>query len=236
MIDIHCHILPGVDDGSESLEESLAMARQAVQDGIRHIVVTPHFNDKFRVERSEVLAATAALQNELDRVGIGIRLHPGSEVRLEDANRFEEDLRQGAFCFLNDNGRHLLLEQRWHSYHPQTPEVVRRLITRGIIPIVPHPERHFFFREEAGLLEELLAAGAWTQVSVDSLLGANGPEARDFARLLLDRNQAHTLATDAHNVTRKPNLSEGFRIVREGWGNARAEEIRLRLEGILGAE
>jgi protein-tyrosine phosphatase len=233
MIDIHCHILPGLDDGAKDLEESLAMARQAYLDGIRHIIATPHYNDKFRVTRSTVLQAVADFQQELDKNGLDLRIYPGSEVRMESSEAFEAQLRQGDFCFLNENPQYILLEQHWHGYVEETPDVVRRMAAQGTIIIVPHPERHIFFRDRPELLDELLELGAWTQISVDSMLGNNGEDAKQFAFRLLDEGKLHTIATDAHSTSRKPNLSEGFTLIKQRKGEAAAQAIYDRIATIL---
>lgn len=233
MIDIHCHILHGIDDGADSMAESVAMARVAYEDGIRDIIATPHFSSSYHNGRSIVRRKVNELQRTLDREGIAVMIHPGNEVRLESKSSFIREAENGEFCYLDEAERFILLEQRWAEYEPETPDVVAWLLARGTTPIVPHPERHYFLRDEPALVEALIAAGAWMQVSADSLIGKNGPEAQRFADWLVDRDYAHTLATDAHNVNRKPNLSAGFRYVRERAGEARAEQIIRRMNAIL---
>jgi protein-tyrosine phosphatase len=127
----------------------------------------------------------------------------------------------------------VLLEQRWSEYNEDTPDVIRWFTNRGVTPIIPHPERHTFFRSEPKHLEECIEAGAWTQVSADSLLGKNTKDAEQFAIWLLEQDYVHTLATDAHNTNRKPNLSEGFAKVVQWSGAKRADEIMERLSRIL---
>ena len=114
----------------------------------------------------------------------------------------------------------MLLEQRWTEYDVETPEIVAWLLARGITPIIPHPERHIFFRNQPELLTQLVEAGAWTQVSVDSLLGNNNQDALEFANRLIDANQVHTLATDAHNINRKPSLAIGYDYISRSCGQS----------------
>ncbi|WP_274366118.1 tyrosine-protein phosphatase [Paenibacillus thermotolerans] len=236
MIDIHCHILPGVDDGALNLEMSVGMARLAAQDGIRVIVATPHHNKVFLVTEHTVRSKVKELQTELDRLNIPLTIMPGNELRLESPEFVYEAMAANRFCYLADNPRFVLLEQSWEKYHPDTPSVVAALKERGTTLILPHPERHFFFRERPKLLEELVGLGVWTQVSVDSLIGNNGPEVQKFALSLVDRGLAHTLATDAHNLRRKPNLSLGYKLVAQRAGAAAAEQIRGRMKRIIGEE
>jgi protein-tyrosine phosphatase len=233
MIDIHCHILCGIDDGAKDLNESLEMARIAYEDGIRHIIATPHFNHTFMNDRAIVLNKLHELQTALDEAGIQIRIHPGSEIRIEDQEFFEEHDKMNSFYFLGHTEKFVLLEQRWENYEPSTLAVFQSLRDRGITPIIPHPERHWFFRDNPELLAALIDAGAWTQVSVDSLLGKNNEEAQNFSEWLIAQGWLHTLATDAHNVTRKPNLSLGYERVRQLAGEQRCREIASRAEGII---
>jgi protein-tyrosine phosphatase len=233
MIDIHCHILHGIDDGAHDLAESLAMARHAYQDGIRHIIATPHLNIHYNNTRVHVQKKTTILQKAFDSQGIQITLHPGCEVQLKDKNTLFRQVEQQEFCFLGPASRYVLLEQRWTDYDSETPEIVAWLLARGILPIIPHPERHIFFREQPELITQLVEAGAWTQVSVDSLLGNNGAEALTFANRLIDANHVHTLATDAHNINRKPTLAIGYSYISERISKARAEEINSRCYGII---
>ncbi|MBB6633028.1 tyrosine-protein phosphatase [Cohnella thailandensis] len=233
MIDIHCHILPGVDDGSRDLEESAAMARIAYEDGIRDIIVTPHFNEVYLTMADRVHRELEQLQKELDRQGIGIRLHPGNEVRVESKDFFDGHHRSGAFSRLGWGGTHVLVEQRWKGYDPDTPEIVERLLDAGITPILAHPERHYFFRENSEDLLRLIELGMWTQVSADSIVGNFGPEAQSFGRKLIQAGHAHTIATDAHNVERKPNLSAGLVVFEEIAGKQARLELEARMRSIV---
>jgi protein-tyrosine phosphatase len=233
LIDIHCHILPGVDDGAVNMEMSIAMARLAYEDGIRTVVATPHYNHAWKVVRERVIELTAALQKELDQREIPLHIVPGHEVRLENIPFVQKALADGEICYLDHNERFLLLEQAWEGYHPDTPDVLEMLRQRGTTMIIPHPERHVFFREQPQLLDRLIGLGAWTQVSVDSLIGNNGSEVQKFALQMLEREMIHTLATDAHNTRRRPNLSLGYALIEERAGVAAADAIRMRMKEIV---
>lgn len=233
MIDIHCHILHGLDDGAKDLDEAIEMAKIAYADGVRHIIATPHFTNGHLGNLDRILSKLEQLQIELDRLRLDITLHPGNEVRLESRSFLEEHLQAGSFHYLALPRKYILLEQRWQEYEPETPYVVDKLLDRGVVPIIPHPERHFFFRDNPELLIRLIEAGAWTQVSADSLNGSNGEDAKRFAEWLADRDYIHTLATDAHNLRRRPNLSEGYAIISRRINEARAEEILARAQQII---
>lgn len=233
MIDIHCHILFGIDDGAKTIEESLEMARQAYDDGIRHIFATPHFTQSIYTHRAIVEQKVNELQSLLHERQIGVTIHPGNEVRLESASFIRDHTAQNSFFYLGEKEKFILFEQRWSVYDPSAVELVQDFVSRGITPIIPHPERHEYFRKQPELLTELVAAGAWTQVSVDSMLGKNNEGAREFSFQLLDQDSVHTIATDAHNTVRKPNLSEGYKLIAERIGNARVQQIMDRTKSII---
>jgi len=232
MIDIHCHILSGLDDGAGDLQVSVDMARMAYEDGIRHIVATPHFFGKYVTAPGTILEKIEQLRLELQRERIGITITPGNEVRLESAAFVYEHDKEGNFFYLDPGRRFVLLEQPWERYCDDSEEVFQWFLSRGTTPIIPHPERHAFFREQPELLYRLMDMGAWTQVTVDSLIGRNGKAAETFSRRLLERDQIHVLATDAHNTSRKPNLSEGFRLLNLMAGAERSQQILDRMESI----
>ncbi|QHW32068.1 tyrosine protein phosphatase [Paenibacillus rhizovicinus] len=233
MIDIHCHILHGVDDGAKDLEESVAMARIAYEDGIRDIIATPHFNGLFLTTADVVRRKLEELQAELERQRIAVRLHPGNEVRLENKAFIDAHRSSRSFSYLGRKETHLLVEQRWKDYDTDTPEIVERLLDAGVRPVLAHPERHFFFREQAELLPQLIELGVWTQVSADSLIGNFGPEAQQYGRWLIEAGWAHTLATDAHNVNRRPNLSAGMAVFEEIAGAEARAELENRMNSIV---
>ena len=231
MIDIHCHILYGIDDGADDLDESIAMARLAYEDGIHHIFATPHFNKNHINHREVVLNKVQELQNKLDDYNIPVTIYPSNEVRLESASFIYEHANN--FSYLGPSSKFILLEQKWKDFSEDTFEIIGWFLQKGVVPIIPHPERHFFFRKNPKLLRRLIEEGCWTQVSVDSLLGKNTEDALVFSRWLIEQNYVHTLATDAHNIHRKPNLSTGFKIIEETVNKQRANEIRARMEQIL---
>ncbi|MFD0962042.1 tyrosine-protein phosphatase [Paenibacillus chungangensis] len=233
MIDIHCHILCGLDDGPSDMNESLAMARIAVADGIHHIIATPHFTLDEAIDRRRVERSTNQLQDLLNEQEIPLKVYPGNEVRLESKDFIHHHFTHDPYAYLDSSQKYLLLEQPWRHYDRDTPEIVHWFAERGTQAILPHPERHSFFREQPELIVELIEAGMWTQITVDSLIGKNGTEVQQFAEWLVQNNMVHTLATDAHNVNRSPNLSDGYAAVRKLKGDQKVEEIQARIHRIL---
>jgi protein-tyrosine phosphatase len=235
MLDLHCHILPGVDDGPASLDEALAMARFCVQDGITHITATPHCHRHCRLLRADILPHVARFNVELVKAGIALTVLPGSEIQLISSATYRRDFEAGLYCHLGDRRSFTLLEFNWDGrlYPSDAVELVRWLRKQGTTPIVAHPERHGFFREDPGRLQALVEAGAWIQITVDSLLGNHGPAPRPAGEQMLARYTEAVLATDAHNLRRCSGLSVGYTWVRDRFGEQRAADLRARSAQVL---
>ena len=187
MLDLHCHLLPGVDDGSSSLDESLAMARFFVQDGITHVAATPHCHRHCRLLRDDVLPHVARLYENLASAGVPLTILAGSEIQVTDSTAYRREWEDGLYCHLGDGSAFTLLEFNWkpEQYPADAAELVGWLRERGMTPIIAHPERHGFFTDDPGRLRALVEAGAWLQVTVDSLLGNHGPSPRSSGESLL---------------------------------------------------
>ena len=237
MLDLHCHILPGVDDGAASLDESLAMARFCVADGITHVVATPHCHRHCRLLRAGILPHVVRLNVELAGAGIPLAVLPGSEVQVTDSAAYRREFEAGLYCHLGDRPAFTLLEFNWkpEQYPADAAELVGWLRARGTTPIIAHPERHGFFADDPGRLRALVGAGALLQVTVDSLLGNHGSAPQASGEALLRTYADAVLATDAHNLRRCSGLSAGYAWVRERLGPGRAGELRARADQVLTA-
>lgn len=235
MLDLHCHILPGIDDGAASLAESLAMARFCVADGITHITATPHCHRFSPLFRADILPAVARLNEELAKAGISLTVLPGAEIQVTSTAVYRRQFEEGIFCHLGDSTTFSLLEFNWNRtlYPADAVELIDWLRERGMRPIVAHPERHDFFRDDAARLRAVVDAGAWLQITVDSLLGNHGPAAQKAGEEMLRDYREAVLATDAHNMRRCSGLAAGFTWVREHLGSERAEDLRCRADQVL---
>jgi protein-tyrosine phosphatase len=237
MLDLHCHILPEVDDGAASMEEALSMARFCVRDGITHITATPHCHRHLRLLRADILPRVVHLNEELRRAEIPLTILPGAEIQVIDTAAYRRDFEAGLYCHLGDSSAYTLLEFSWHgrNYPPDAVELVTWLRERGMTPIIAHPERHDFFRDDPARLRALVEVGAWLQVTVDSLLGNHGPAAHMAGEELLRSYSEVVLATDAHNMRRCSGLSPGFAWVQEHLGTDRAADLHARAKHVLSA-
>jgi protein-tyrosine phosphatase len=235
MLDLHCHILPGLDDGPASLDDALALAAFCVQDGITHVTATPHCHRHLRLLRADILPHVARFNAELTRAGLSLVVLPGSEVQLTRSADYRRDFEAGLYCHLGDGAAFTLLEFNWKGelYPPDAPDLVGWLRARGMTPIVAHPERHDFFRADPARLRRLVDAGAWLQVTVDSLLGNHGAAPASAGEGMLRTYPPAVLATDAHNLRRCSGLSAGYAWVGEHLGRERAEDLRERADRVL---
>lgn len=235
MLDLHCHILPDLDDGPKTLGESLDLARFQVADGISHVVATPHCHRFLYLLRDEILPRVESFQLELDARHIPLKVFPGSEIQLTDCAKYRRDYDGDLYCHLGDDARFSLLEFSWQSenYPDDAPDHILWLKKRGTTPILAHPERHGFFANDFGRLRELVEAGAWIQVSVDSLLGRNGEDAKTAGEQFLREFPDAVLASDAHGKNRCSGLSVGFAHVEEHLGADCAAKLRANADLIL---
>jgi len=200
MVDIHCHILPDVDDGPTSWEMAVEMCAMAVSDGIEHIVATPHANDRYAYDRNAFQSMLERLQNEAAAGSLSFSL--GCDFHLSYDNL------QNAFVnpqhYVIGNTRYLLVEFSNFGIPPQTTSYLQRLLDGGIVPVITHPERYPGLRDHMQRVLEWVSLGCAVQITANSLTGTWGNRAETGARWLLDRDAVHVIATDAHNTTRRP--------------------------------
>lgn len=203
MIDLHTHILPGVDDGIRTEDDAVEFARVAAADGVETLVATPHCKDGFFENgRSAVLAAVERLGARLREENVPLTLVPGAEVYI--APDLVERVKDGRAPTLADNGRTLLLELSLAQYPMDLANLVFGLRLAGLVVLFAHPERIRYFQEDVRRWEEMVRLGAYGQITTGSVLGTFGEEAQEFTRLLLRRGLAHVLATDSHNLRGRP--------------------------------
>jgi len=226
MIDIHCHILPGLDDGADSLEVSIEMAGMAVADGVTHIVCTPHITPGVYHNTADGIARQVTrLQGELDQRGIPLRLAMGADVHISPT--LVADLDSGTTPTLAGS-RAMLFEPPHHVLPPHMDRAVARLIAAGYVPVITHPERLSWIESRYDLVVALSDMGAPMQVTAGSVTGAFGKRPQYWADRMLDEGRVDIIASDAHNTgARSPRLSRARDRVAVRLGEAEAQNLVL---------
>jgi protein-tyrosine phosphatase len=233
LIDLHCHMLPGIDDGAPDRQTAVAMARCAVADGIRVTACTPHiYPGMYENTRAGIERAIEALRQVLAEEGIELQLVIGADTHL--APDLAGGIRDGRVPTLN-NSRYLLLEPPHHSVPPRFEESVFALRAGGIIPVITHPERLSWIETHFPVFERLAQAGAWMQLTSGSLTGRFGKRPQYWGEKMLDLGMVHILATDSHHIDRRPPLlAEGREAAAKRVGEEESWNLVLhRPQGIL---
>lgn len=233
MIDLHTHILPGVDDGARDLDVALAMAKIFVQQGVTCVACTPHILPGLYPNTGrEIRRSVEALRVELERMGLALDLVVGADNHI--AADFLAGLRSGHLLPLA-NSRYVLVEPPHHVPPPRLENAFFELLLAGYVPILTHPERLSWIETNYDRMKALVAKGVWMQVTSGSLRGSFGRRPRYWAERMVCDGLINIMASDAHNVTlRRPDLLEGFEIAARLVGNDEAHHmVRTRPQGIV---
>ncbi len=221
MIDIHHHLLYGLDDGAADIEASLQMAEMAVEDGITHVVCTPHANSEYDFHPEENAARLACLREKLgDRLTLGL----GCDFHLSYDN-IEDALAHPTKYAINGK-QYLLVEFPDFGIPRNISSSFYEMSVAGIVPIITHPERNLTLMQKTEKLADWIRMGCLIQVTAGSLLGGFGKGPQRIARQLLDLGWVHVIATDAHNTTsRPPVMSKAFDFLSDEYGTEDAERL-----------
>lgn len=224
MIDIHCHILPNVDDGSESLEESIAMAKIAESEGITKIINTSHCHFDFKYKKGNELKLELEKFNQaLKEENINIEVLLGNELYYTSdlIERFDE-----LDFFSMNNSKYILMEFSPINFPKNIEDVIYEIKIRGYIPIIAHAERYKQVQEDVNIVLDCIKEGALIQVNASSILGKNGEKAEDTSKKLLDNNMVHFVATDAHSSNRRrPLIKDSYNYILKNYGKEVSEKL-----------
>jgi protein-tyrosine phosphatase len=226
VIDLHCHLLPGIDDGSPDDETSLTMAKIAIDDGIRCIACTPHvYPGLYENTAADIRERVARLQAKLDAKGLKLRLTTGADAHLTP--ELLSRLRAATVPTLGGS-RYFLLEPPHHVYPPRFEDSVFQFVLAGYIPVITHPERLTWISDHYDVFEQMARRGVWMQVTAGSLTGRFGRGAKYWGERMLGDGLVHLLATDAHTTIRRaPLLAEGRIAAEKIVGPREAERLVL---------
>ena len=223
MIDIHCHILPGLDDGPDAREMSLEMAEMAIADGITHVIGTPHASP----DHAFIPELVKQRRDELQAAVEGrLILATGCDFHLSFENL--RDIDHNASRFTLNQKNYLLVEFADFSIPPSMDQALHGLHLAGLRPIVTHPERNPLIRAKPERLYRWLRQGCYVQITAQSLSGRFGKAAQEVAQELMRMRAVHFIASDAHNVTSRPlRLKETFELVGKSYGEDVAQAVMI---------
>lgn len=221
MVDIHSHILYGLDDGAKTLEESVAMVRMAAESGTTDIVATPHANLHYRFDPNLIRERAQELEHA---TGEKLRVYTGCDFHLSFDN-IQDAIAHPAKYTINQKC-YLLVEFSELLIFKNSAEIFGRLLDAGMIPVVTHPERNQLLQQRLEEIEVWVAEGVLIQVTAQSVTGDFGRGARDFSAKLFDRGLVHFVASDAHDCMRRPpKLDKARKRVEERWGAGIARKV-----------
>lgn len=198
MKDIHCHLLYGIDDGSNDIEESISLLKRMEKSGTTDVIVTPHYirNSKFNCDNKTKKELLKQLIEKKNENNIKINLYLGNEVFF--TSHILDLIREGEIRTLN-NTRYLLVELPLHNKYHNTLDVVQKIVSKGVIPVLAHPERYEIFQKDPDYLEEYLRAGVLMQGNFTSLFGKYGPKAKKLLTYYLKKKWITFLGSDTHH-------------------------------------
>lgn len=236
MIDLHCHILPGVDDGAQTLEDSLDMVRKAISQGITHLMCTPHHNNgKYNNPAPEIIQQVESLQKEIDLRGLKLTLLEGQEVRLTEFLLME--IERGELLFTDLDDTYLLVELPTNEVPLYTEEVFYHLINQGHIPVIVHPERNTIFRKEPNRLLPFLDMGVLTQLTAPSIVGVFGDEIQRTGKQMLEHQMLYMVASDAHSLRhRNFYMKEAYKVIQKIGGKKMVADMQQMTKDLVNGD
>lgn len=219
MIDLHCHILPSVDDGAKSIDMSLKMAVEAKNNGIEKILLTPHHNDgQYMNSKKSIIDKANNLQHIFYDNGIEIEVRAGQEVHIN--GNLLEDIDNNNILYTNDNGiKYMMLELPHNEVPKYVYDMIFELQVKGITPIIVHPERNIGIQKKPDILYDLVKRGCLTQITATSYVGGFGKKIQRFTERIIDSGLGFTFSSDAHNLQgRRFRMREAFDKLEEKKG------------------
>ena len=228
MWDIHCHILPGVDDGAEDMEMAKMLIRKELDDGVQNIILTPHDRRRmFEPEMSQIYSMYEQLRQETEDWDINLYLGCEYHANMDMA----EDLNAGKRPTLGGS-RYVLCEFSDGDLASYITERTYQLLANGYIPVLAHIERYKALTKDFSLIDDLVERGCRMQVNAGSILGEDGFFTRRFCKKLIDYDLLHFIGSDAHNLTdRTPRIGECASYLEKKYGEAYAQQILLENPG-----
>lgn len=199
MIDLHNHIIYGIDDGAQDIEESIEMAKAAQKTGVDKIIATPHYKtNSFMSDKDEIIHKIEKLNQQLQALNIDIEIKGGQEIHIEPYTI--DYLEKGQLLSLADSEKYYLIEPPFKGFPDFIETTVDGFIQKGLQPVIAHPERNDYIREHLEVLDELVEKGCLLQMNSASILGEYGPDIQETANYIIENKKCHLVGSDAHHV------------------------------------
>ena len=236
MIDLHCHILPGIDDGAETMEASIAMAEKAISQGITHILCTPHHNNgKYHNPKSDVISLVSSLQSELDQRNLPLTVLEGQEVRI--TGDLIEDIRNDEILFTDLDDTYILIEFPTMEVPTYSEQVFFELKSLGKTPVIVHPERNAYFRKDPNNLLPFLEMGCLAQLTAPSYMGVFGKDIQKTAKIMVEYNLVQMVASDAHGVKKRTfYMKETYEQITKDFGLEKVDVMQQVTKDLINGD
>ncbi|KPG70211.1 tyrosine-protein phosphatase [Enterococcus sp. RIT-PI-f] len=236
MIDLHCHILPGIDDGAEDLTASIAMAEKAISQGITHILCTPHHNNgKYSNPKASVISLVSSLQEELDQRHLPLTLLEGQEVRITGG--LIEDIRRNEILFTDLEDTYILIEFPTMEVPTYAERTFFELKSLGMTPVIVHPERNAYFRKDPNHLIPFLEMGCLAQLTAPSYVGTFGKDIQKTAKIMVEHNLVQMMASDAHGVKKRTfYMKEAYQQIGKDFGADKVTKMQQVAKDLINGD
>lgn len=236
LVDLHCHLLPEVDDGSPSMATSLKLAEQAVADGVSHCLLTPHhLNGHYVNHKQDVIKATADFKEALEEALIPLTVFPGQEVRIN--GNLLKALDDDDILFADEGEQYLMLEFPDDDVPHYTERMIFYLQQRGITPVIVHPERNTMIMDHPDVLYDLLKKGCLSQITASSYVGTFGKKVARFSKQLIAAGQGYVFASDAHDLPgRKYEMRQAFEQLESEFGQDLVNRYQQNARSIINGD
>lgn len=232
MIDIHCHILPGIDDGAKTRDDTITMLKSAIDEGIKTIAVSPHHNPEYNNEAPSILEKVEEVRGLVDELSLPIQILPGQEVRAY--GQLLNDLEKGRLLTVAGTSDYMLVEFPSNHVPGYAKELFYTMKLKGIQPILVHPERNTGIIENPNLLFEFVEQGVLSQITASSVTGDFGKKIQKLTFQIIDHQLTQFIASDAHNVTSRAfKMKEAFEIIDDKYGSAMARLFKDNAESVV---
>lgn len=235
IIDLHAHLLPDVDGGATTLEDSVKLAQMALDEGITYVVLTPEYvYGEYVNSASDVKQAVLTLREAYAKAGLAIRVYAGHQIAI--TKEFMEDFNEGELLPLDGRGKYYLVTFPDRKIPDYVYEVIDELLEKGITPIIANPERNTAFQKDINLLYDFVEAGCLAQMSASAYTGEYGPEVQDICYQMLENHLVHVLASDIHQPSQSYNMRKAFKRIEEVYGKEVVRELKENARHIFNGE